>query len=183
MILKNLKLKAMNRKLKIENRKGHELHALLELPANQKPTKFAIFAHCFTCSSTLDAVKHISRALTNFGFGVVRFDFTGLGRSTGVFAESHFSGNVNDLLDVHRYIKENYIAPSLLIGHSLGGAASIVAASKSGLLSSTASICQWAWRRWCVRLSKAPAEPSSVMSEIEMELRRATSPMLANGSG
>ena len=130
----------MNRKLKIENRKGHELHALLELPANQKPTKFAIFAHCFTCSSTLDAVKHISRALTNFGFGVVRFDFTGLGRSTGAFAESHFSGNVNDLLDVHRYIKENYIAPSLLIGHSLGGAASIVAASKLDDIIAVASI-------------------------------------------
>ena len=130
----------MNTKLKIINRKGNELHALLELPANQKPNKYAIFAHCFTCSSSLDAVRNISRALTNFGFGVVRFDFTGLGRSTGEFAESHFSGNVNDLLDVHLYIKENYMAPSLLIGHSLGGSASIVASSKLDDIKAVASI-------------------------------------------
>jgi len=130
----------MNRKLKIKNRKGRELHALLELPANQKPTKFAIFAHCFTCSSSLDAVRNISRSLTNFGFGVVRFDFTGLGRSTGEFAESHFSGNVNDLLDVHLYVKEMFIAPSLIIGHSLGGSAAIVAASKLDDIKAVASI-------------------------------------------
>ncbi len=121
---------SMNSKLKIENRKGHKLHTLLELPLQKKPKAYAIFAHCFTCSSSLNAVRNISRALTDYGFAVVRFDFTGLGRSEGSFAESHFGANVEDLLDVHQYIKETYQAPSLLIGHSLGGAASIVAASK-----------------------------------------------------
>lgn len=120
----------MNLKLKITNRKGHRLHTQLELPLQQKPKAYAIFAHCFTCSSSLNAVRNVSRALTDFGFAVVRFDFTGLGRSEGEFAESHFGANVNDLLDVHQYIKETYRAPSLLIGHSLGGTASIVAASK-----------------------------------------------------
>jgi len=117
-------------KLKIQNRKGIQLHASLDLPANQKPDYFAIFAHCFTCSSNLNAVRYLSRALTQDGFGVVRFDFTGLGRSEGDFADSHFSANVDDLLDVHQYIKDNYEAPSLLVGHSLGGAAVLVAASK-----------------------------------------------------
>ena len=117
-------------KLKIENRKGLTLNAHLELPANQKPNYYAIFAHCFTCSSSLSAVRNVSRALTQKGFAVLRFDFTGLGRSEGEFAESHFSANVEDLLDVHSYIAEHYIAPSLLIGHSLGGAAVLVAASK-----------------------------------------------------
>lgn len=117
-------------KLKIKNRKGIHLNASLDLPANQKPEFFAIFAHCFTCSSNLNAVRYLSRALTQDGFGVVRFDFTGLGRSEGEFADSHFSANVDDLMDVHKYIKENYQAPSLLVGHSLGGAAVLVAASK-----------------------------------------------------
>jgi len=117
-------------RLKIENRKGILLNASLDLPANQKPDFFAIFAHCFTCSSSLNAVRYVSRALTQDGFGVVRFDFTGLGRSEGEFADSHFSANVDDLLDVHQYIKDNYQAPSLLVGHSLGGAAVLVAASK-----------------------------------------------------
>ncbi len=116
-------------KLKIENRKGIQLNASIDLPANQKPDHFAIFAHCFTCSSSLNAVRHISRALTQDGFGVVRFDFTGLGRSQGEFADSHFSANVDDLIDVHQFISEKYQAPSLLVGHSLGGAAVLVAAS------------------------------------------------------
>ncbi len=127
-------------RLKIKNHKGYELQAHLELPANQKPNYYAIFAHCFTCSSTLGAVKNISRSLTNHGFGVIRFDFTGLGRSEGSFAESHFSANVNDLLAVHEFIKKAYEAPSLLIGHSLGGAAVLVAASKLPDIKAVATI-------------------------------------------
>ncbi len=127
-------------KLNIQNEKGHKLQAYLELPANQKPNNYAVFAHCFTCSSTLSAVKNISRALTNHGFGVVRFDFTGLGRSEGEFAESHFSANVSDLLAVNTFLEENYKAPSLLVGHSLGGAAVITAASKLDNIKAVATI-------------------------------------------
>lgn len=119
-----------NQKLEITSSRGHKLYATLELPTNQRPHAYAIFAHCFTCSSTLIAAKNISRSLTNHGFGVVRFDFTGLGRSGGQFSDSHFSGNVQDLIDVHAYLKEHYMAPKLLVGHSLGGAAVIDAASQ-----------------------------------------------------
>lgn len=127
-------------KLKIQNRKGLMLNAQLELPANQKPNYYAIFAHCFTCSSSLSAVRHISRALTQDGFAVVRFDFTGLGRSEGDFADSHFSANVEDLIDVNEYITDNYEAPSLLVGHSLGGAAVLVAASKLAMIKAVATV-------------------------------------------
>ncbi|MDX1470131.1 MAG: alpha/beta fold hydrolase [Flavobacteriaceae bacterium] len=126
--------------LKITNRKGHQLNAFLELPANQKPNFYAIFAHCFTCSATLGAVKHISRALTTHGFGVVRFDFTGLGKSEGEFADSHFSGNVNDLLDVNSYLSEHYQEAQLLVGHSLGGAAVLVAATRLPNVKAVATI-------------------------------------------
>ncbi|RMA64398.1 bifunctional alpha/beta hydrolase/OsmC family protein [Ulvibacter antarcticus] len=129
-----------NTKLEITNQKGYKLQAHLELPANEKPNYFAIFAHCFSCSSTLSAVKNISRSLTDHGFGVVRFDFTGLGKSEGEFAESHFSANVDDLISVNNYITENYKAPSLLVGHSLGGAAVIVAASKLDNIKAIATI-------------------------------------------
>ena len=116
-------------KLSIPNRKGFTLNAHLELPANQKPNYFAIFAHCFTCSSSLTPVKNVSRSLAQDGFGVVRFDFTGLGHSEGEFVDSHFSSNVEDLIDVHEFMKKEYDAPGLLVGHSLGGAAVLVAAS------------------------------------------------------
>lgn len=127
-------------KLDIQNEKGHKLQAYLELPANQKPNNYAIFAHCFTCTSTLSAVKNISRALTNHGFAAVRFDFTGLGKSEGEFAESHFSANVSDLLSVSSYLSTHYKAPSLLIGHSLGGAAVIKAASLLDTIKAVATI-------------------------------------------
>ncbi|WP_430408436.1 bifunctional alpha/beta hydrolase/OsmC family protein [Kordia sp.] len=127
-------------KLQITNANGRKLNASLELPANQKPNYYAIFAHCFTCSSTLSAVRNISNTLTTHGFGVVRFDFTGLGRSEGEFAESHFSGNVADLVAVQQYMKENYEAPCLLVGHSLGGAAVLVAASQLDDIKAVATI-------------------------------------------
>ncbi|WP_299102147.1 bifunctional alpha/beta hydrolase/OsmC family protein [uncultured Winogradskyella sp.] len=129
-----------NTKLKIENRKGDILSAHLELPANQKPNYFAIFAHCFTCSSNLNAARNVSRTLTQQGFGVIRFDFTGLGKSEGKFADSHFSANVEDLIDVHAYISQAYTAPSLLVGHSLGGAAVLVAASRIADVKAVATI-------------------------------------------
>ncbi len=127
-------------KLQIENEKGISLQAYLELPANQKPSEYAIFAHCFTCSSNLNAVKHISRALTTHGFGVIRFDFTGLGNSEGEFAESHFSANVSDLIAVNNYIEKHYKAPALMVGHSLGGAAVITAASQLKNIKAVATV-------------------------------------------
>ncbi|MDC1162001.1 alpha/beta fold hydrolase [Tenacibaculum sp.] len=129
-----------NTKLTIVNQKGHKLQAYLELPANQKPNHYAIFAHCFTCSSTLGAVKNISRSLTQHGFGVLRFDFTGLGRSEGEFSESHFSANVDDLIAVNDYLETNYEAPALLVGHSLGGAAVITAASQLKNIKAVATV-------------------------------------------
>ena len=127
-------------RLNIQNANGFQLQGYLEVPANQKPNAYAIFAHCFTCNSDLHPVRNISRALTSIGFGVVRFDFTGLGRSEGEFSDSYFSANVSDLLAVYDYMKEHYAAPSLLVGHSLGGAAVIVAASQLNDVKAVATI-------------------------------------------
>ncbi len=119
-----------SKKVTFKNKEGHHLHGNLELPVNQKPHNFAIFAHCFTCNKNFFAVKNISDALTAKGFGVLRFDFTGLGESEGEFADSNFSGNVGDLVAAAEYLKVEYKSPSLLIGHSLGGAAVLFAAQK-----------------------------------------------------
>ncbi|MEZ4803578.1 MAG: alpha/beta fold hydrolase [Gelidibacter sp.] len=129
-----------SKRLNIQNAKGFQLQAHLEFPANQKPKEYAIFAHCFTCNSDFHSVKNISRALTSYGFGVVRFDFTGLGKSEGEFEDSYFSANVADLLAVSDFMHEHYKAPTLLVGHSLGGAAAIVAASKLDAVKAVATI-------------------------------------------
>jgi putative redox protein len=126
--------------LKIKNSRGYELNAFLEMPIDQHPRAYAIFAHCFTCSSNLNAVRNVSRALTASGFAVLRFDFTGLGGSEGSLNESSFSANLRDLVDVSDYLTTNYEAPKLIVGHSLGGAAALVAASEIDSIKAVATI-------------------------------------------
>jgi len=110
-----------------ENGAGESLAGILDLPVTP-PHAYALFAHCFTCSKNLRAATNISQALTEAGFAVLRFDFTGLGQSEGEFADSNFSSNIEDLLVASRFLDEHYEAPALLLGHSLGGTAVLQAA-------------------------------------------------------
>ncbi len=112
------------------NQEGVKLSGSLELPVDQKAHHYAIFAHCFTCGKDLRSVRNLTLALSQQGFGVLRFDFTGLGESEGDFADTNFTSNVNDIKAAADYLKENYLAPDLLIGHSLGGTAVLMAGSQ-----------------------------------------------------
>ncbi|PWG02297.1 alpha/beta fold hydrolase [Sphingosinicella humi] len=106
---------------------GQPLSGRLDVPDG--PVRaHALFAHCFTCSKSSVAAVRIARALTAKGFGVLRFDFTGLGESGGAFADTSFSSNIGDLVAAASAMTRAGIAPSLLIGHSLGGAAALAAA-------------------------------------------------------
>lgn len=129
-----------NKKLTFENNNGQLLDARMDFPADQEPKAYALFAHCFTCSKDLVAVRNISRALTQNGFGVVRFDFTGLGDSEGDFQETDFSSNIEDLEAAASYMEEHLEGPKLLIGHSLGGAAVLFAAKRLKYVQAVATI-------------------------------------------
>lgn len=61
---------------------------------------------------------------------MLRFDFTGLGSSEGEFANTDFSSNVADLVLAADWLRADHGAPAVLIGHSLGGAAVLAAASQ-----------------------------------------------------
>ena len=115
---------------KVEFTSGnHTLSGLLETPESN--IKFyALFAHCFTCGKDVAAASRISRALTAKGIAVLRFDFTGLGNSDGDFANTNFSSNIQDLVSAADFLRKEYSAPKLLIGHSLGGAAVLAVAHK-----------------------------------------------------
>ncbi len=128
------------KKVSFSNKEGQTLNGRLELPVDQHPHNMVLFAHCFTCTKNLSAVKNISKGLTSNGFGVLRFDFAGLGESEGDFAETNFSGNVEDLIAAAEFLEKEYQAPSLLIGHSLGGAAVIYAAAKLQAVRAVATV-------------------------------------------
>lgn len=117
------------RKIEFPGHSGAKLAARLDLPDG--PVRaYALFAHCFTCSKDLLAVRRISAELAREGIGVLRFDFTGLGSSEGEFASTSFSSNCADLLSAVEYLRANFEAPAILIGHSLGGAAVLGIAGK-----------------------------------------------------
>jgi uncharacterized OsmC-like protein/alpha-beta hydrolase superfamily lysophospholipase len=106
---------------------GAALSGRLDLPAGP-PRAYAVLAHCFTCGKDVKAASRIAAGLSDLGYAVLRFDFTGLGSSDGDFESSDFSSNVADLLAACDWLRQHHRAPELLVGHSLGGAAVISAA-------------------------------------------------------
>lgn len=115
-------------KLEFPGHDGSQLAARLDLPAGE-PRAWVLFAHCFTCGKDIFAASLISVGLVESGLAVLRFDFTGLGMSEGEFANTSFSSNVADLICAADHLREHYAAPTVLVGHSLGGAAVLAAAA------------------------------------------------------
>jgi uncharacterized OsmC-like protein/fermentation-respiration switch protein FrsA (DUF1100 family) len=108
---------------------GDSLAARIDRPIG--PTRgFALFAHCFTCSKDLAAARRIADGLAERGIAVMRFDFTGLGHSDGEFANTTFASNIEDLVAAADWMRDELEAPTILIGHSLGGAAVLAAAEQ-----------------------------------------------------
>lgn len=151
-------------KVSFPNSTGYELSARLELPLDRHPYAYALFAHCFTCSKNARAARSISQCLTKRGIAVLRFDFAGLGDSEGDFSDTNFSSNVQDLIAAANFLGKQYAAPSILIGHSLGGAAVLAAAPELESIKAVVTI-------------GAPAEPAHVQHLVQS----ATHEIEANG--
>ncbi len=135
---------------------GTALAARLDLPQGQ-PRAYALFAHCFTCSKDIFAASRIASALTGHGIAVLRFDFTGLGASEGEFANTNFSSNVEDLVAAAGFMRGEFQAPKIIIGHSLGGAAVLAAAKHIAEVEAVVTI-------------NAPADPAHVVKNFHCSL-------------
>ncbi|ELX10230.1 OsmC family protein [Janthinobacterium sp. HH01] len=135
---------------------GQKLAARLDKPTAEIKA-YALFAHCFTCGKDVFAASRIAQALTEHGFAVLRFDFTGLGASEGEFANTNFSSNLADLLAAADYLRGSRMAPSLLIGHSLGGAAVLGVAAQVPEVKAVVTLA-------------APSDPSQVTGMFSQHL-------------
>ncbi|MEM9199518.1 MAG: bifunctional alpha/beta hydrolase/OsmC family protein [Pseudomonadota bacterium] len=136
-------------KITFQGHSGADLAARLDLPEGA-PIATAIFAHCFTCGKDIAAARAVSAGLNGAGFAVLRFDFTGLGHSEGEFANTGFTSNVEDLGAAATHLAGRGMSPALLVGHSLGGAAVLAAASRIATVRAVATI-------------GAPADPAHVL--------------------
>jgi uncharacterized OsmC-like protein/fermentation-respiration switch protein FrsA (DUF1100 family) len=135
------------------NARGSRLSGKIETP-ELTPRGWALFAHCFTCGKDSLAAARVSRALARAGIGVLRFDFTGLGDSDGDFADATFSADIDDLVIAASAMGQAGKPVSLLVGHSLGGAAAIAAAARIPGITAVATIA-------------APADVQHVLRQFE----------------
>ena len=122
------------------NSRGEKLSAKLDLPEDEQPIAYALFAHCFTCTKNIKAAVNIAAALNREKIAVLRFDFTGLGQSEGEFSDSNFTTNVADLIAAAQFLAQEHQAPQIIIGHSLGGTAAIQAAASIPSLKAVVTI-------------------------------------------
>ncbi len=107
---------------------GHELAGLLHVPDSPKGS--ILLAHCFTCSKDQRTTARLAKHLEEAGYAVLRFDFTGLGDSGGEFEQTSIATNVRDVVSAASELIRRGYGPCGMLGHSLGGAAMLLAAPK-----------------------------------------------------
>lgn len=90
---------------------------------NQATTTYAVICHPHPLyGGTMDnkVVYTLAKTLTASGIGAVRFNFRGVGQSTGQYAEGE--GEVQDLQAVVAWLRENHPPTQLwIVGYSFGG--------------------------------------------------------------
>ena len=120
--------RVQSRQLLFPGHNGQALAATLDYSEGVEPLEYALMSHCFTCTRQTITTARLSRGLARNGIAVLRFDFTGLGESEGEFAETHFRSMIEDIACAAEFLSKHYKPPSLLLGHSMGGTASLAAA-------------------------------------------------------
>ncbi len=108
---------------------GDALSAKLDWPEGELKS-WVLFAHGFSIGKDLKPVRTISKTLVENGYGMMRFDFTGLGESGGNFEDTNFTSNCEDIRKAAEYLTRHHKAPCVLIGHSFGGTATLKVADE-----------------------------------------------------
>lgn len=100
---------------------GTPIAAVVETPADGAPAAWAVIAHCFDCGDDPGSPpERIARAMAERRIGVVRFEF-----GDDPSSVPHAVGSIRAAA---AWLDSTHEAPALLIGHSFGGAAAVLAA-------------------------------------------------------
>ncbi len=146
-------------KVTFDNGRGEKLAGRIDFPVTGDPIGFAVYAPCFTCSKNLRAIGRIAEGLAQHGIATLRFDFTGLGHSDGDFGDTNFTTSVQDFIAATHFLRDNYTAPEIAIGHSLGGSVALAAVQELPRVKAVVTIA-------------APSSPAHIKRHIESDLAR-----------
>lgn len=113
------------------NSNGLKLCGVLSNPANDVSRPIMILCHGFTTSKDNKTNTQLEFLFNEKNIATFRFDFFGHGESEGKFEDITVSEAADDILCAIEYLKRLGYAKIGLFGSSFGGAASIIAASKS----------------------------------------------------
>lgn len=140
-------------KFQIPVSNGNFVSAILESHCSH-PTALVLYAHCFSCGKDSLAASRIARALVAKSYAVMRYDFVGIGESSGAFADTNFSSSVEDVKHIAEYLREHHEAPQILIGHSFGGTVVLGAAADLPEVNAVVTI-------------GSPSEPSHITKQFK----------------
>lgn len=147
--------------------RGAALAGSLDVPHGPGPARgWGLFLHGFTLGKQSPAAFRICRALADDGIGMLRYDALGLGESGGDWGDGSFTVKIADAVRAAEALVARGTPPELLVGHSWGGAAAIIAAQHIPSIRAVVTI-------------GAPSEPS----EVERHYDAVADKVLAEGTG
>ncbi len=135
----------MKKEISFKNNKGQTLRGDLYVPEKKYKLKYPTVIVCHGLGGNKDAQNKVdlAEALFKQGFIVLRFDYSGHGKSEGDYADLTVTQEVND---VKAAIEALYDLPKVdkknlgLVGHSLGGTVTIIEAATDSRIKSAVSI-------------------------------------------
>ncbi len=116
------------RTLTFAGARGDRLAGRLDLP-DGKPRAVVLLAHCFSGGNAGVAAAQIGSSFSELGMAVLSLDLA-YARRAGEPASATSSLVVDDLATAAAQLRSTMAAPSILVGHSLGGTAVLAIADR-----------------------------------------------------
>lgn len=151
----------MGERIRFRSTTGPTLAGLVDLPQREL-RGWGVFAHGFTLGKDCPAAARICKQLASDGIAMLRFDNLGLGDSDGDWGDGSFTVKVADTRRALAFLTERGTPADLIVGHSWGGAAAIVAASQEPSVRAVVTV-------------GAPSDPSTVEHQYDAVVDRAVS--------
>ncbi|MEO0794351.1 MAG: alpha/beta fold hydrolase [Verrucomicrobiota bacterium] len=111
----------------IRNQAGEKLDTQFE-QGSPESDRLVILGHGVTGNKDRPVLVSLAQALAEIGIATLRMSFSGNGDSEGTFDESTISKEVEDLRVVVAAAREHF-SKIAYVGHSMGGAVGVIAAS------------------------------------------------------